>query len=145
MSLEDTIKLNPPASHIDARRSIIDVFRGDIQIDLIKSIHAVGNIIVSSSNLPLGNHYHTRKDELFHLPAGQGVARFYRLDTQETVTIPLNASNPDSTYLWVPRGVAHTFWLEPKSVLTHIAVNMEPGYNPTDPVDNLSCVLSYPI
>jgi len=147
------VRISPPDSHVDGRRAIIDIYRADLQKDFVRNIAAIGSIMVRNPDKGideggraiLGNHYHQRKDELFHLSAGRGVLHLLDVESGEDLVLQLEASDPRSTYLFVPRKIVHTYCLEPGSVLIHAAANIDSQlYNPTDAADNIAHILVKP-
>ncbi len=106
--------------HEDNRRTLVE-WIDNIPVKCVKTIFV-------KEKIPLGNHYHNNKDEIFYLLKGKGVC-----------TLKTRAVKPKITRDWmfegdcilVPRGVIHRFELFPDSILLEAAT--EP-YNHEDEI-----------
>ena len=94
--------------HEDERRILYDWASG-----VFKSAKAV----VAKQAIPVGDHYHNKKDETFFLLTG----KFIEL----TVTGQERLLDVPAPYaVFVPRGLYHKFILEPGSILLGVATEL---------------------
>lgn len=109
----------PITKHEDKRRLLVE-WVSDTPIKAIKAITV-------KEKLPLGNHYHLHKDEIFYLLKGKGT---YSLTNRDKKT-----HYRDWIYegdcIFVERGTIHTFELYPDSIL------LEAATEPYDPIDEI--------
>lgn len=155
--LESIIRMSPAGGHSDVRRTITDVPAGYLHGANI----GVANIIQvseQSNGLPLGQHFHTNYGEIFAVVHGKGTlyARavvpgeknrlkseiivpenmpLYTLDQKlygSETKIPVDSKDPSKMIVRVVPGIAHTFVLEPGSVLIPFLVDAPKDFNPHD-------------
>lgn len=102
--------------HEDSRRVLYDWAQGNF-----KSAKAV----IAKQAVPVGDHYHDKKDEVFFLLTGSFLE--LTIGSKETFNVP-------SPHLVnVPRGVYHKFILEPGSILLCVATEL------FDKTDEIQC------
>lgn len=101
--------------HDDERRTLVEW--------ITEGVFQTAKVVVVKEAVPIGDHFHKNKDEVFFLLRG----RFLRLQTNETIQ-----KNIDAPYkVTIPRGTYHEFLLEPGSILLGVATG------PFDPADEL--------
>lgn len=156
--LEESIRLNVVGGHTDSRRVIEDLPVGYTRGS---NVAATGLIYVSDSvtNLPLGQHYHINYSEIFVLAQGKGILsaravapgeednfnsrirvsekilECYRIDKelQGTETkMEVNSRDPARKVVKLTPGIAHTFVLNPGSILIPFIVDAPNDFNPED-------------
>lgn len=108
---------HPTIKHEDSRRTLVEWVK-DLPIRCIKTIYV-------KTKMPLGNHYHLKKDEVFYLLKGKGVAILTTPKTYKREWIY------EGDCIYVPRGTIHTFNLYPDSIL------LEAATEPYDPIDEI--------
>ena len=98
------------AVHEDARRTILEEEFPDEPLSLQRQI--------IKDRLPLGNHYHEHKREVFVVLAGGGMVRYARVgeDGRPEEVQQREDIGPGSVIV-VPARVAHAFLLQPGSEL----------------------------
>lgn len=106
-----------PQKHEDNRRILVEWVH-DMPIKAVKHIFV-------KEKIALGNHYHLKKDEVFHLLKGKGTVM---LTTKDSHTRDWMF---EGETVYVPRGTIHTFLLYPDSILLEAAT--EP-YDPSDEI-----------
>lgn len=97
---------SPITKHEDERRILIE-WVNNIPFKSAK-------IVIAKNDLPLGEHYHNNKDEIFYLLKGNGSIK---LDQVESVF-------NEGDCIFVKRGTMHTFVLSAGSIL--LGVGSEP-------------------
>lgn len=110
----------PTIRHEDKRRLLIEYVK-DIPVKNLKVLYV-------KEKLPLGNHYHLKKDEIFYLLKGKGTVV---LTTDKTYSRQWMF---EGECILVPRGTIHTFTLYPGSIL------LEAATEPYDPVDEIRAI-----
>lgn len=101
--------------HEDERRVLIEWIRN--------SNFVSSKIVIAKSEIPIGDHYHSKKDEVFLLISGKAKRVVMDNHTQTNIEAP---------YKWnVPRNTYHLFELEKGSILIGVADQ------PFDPEDEL--------
>jgi len=90
--------------HEDGRRAISELNLADSSIQ---------SFVIKQADLPLGNHYHEKKAELFIITKGSGRVYLYKLGKLEKHKDPLELKK--GSVVVVPKYTAHTFILEPGS------------------------------
>jgi len=70
--------------------------------------------LVKMNGLPLGNHFHTKKIEMFYILEGE-VEHLITADPASSNTTNDRANIPAGSLIVMPPGVAHTFFLTPGS------------------------------
>jgi mannose-6-phosphate isomerase-like protein (cupin superfamily) len=65
---------------------------------------------VVKERIPLGNHYHTKKDEVFVILSGRGRVILQKVGVNKNgeTTLPLKKGS----VVYIPKNTAHTFLLE---------------------------------
>lgn len=125
------------AIHEDSRR-IIAHFHDSSYPELIGSNVCGGSLImVKDSNSVIGNHYHSKKDELFYFIEGNGILRLEDPLTKEKEEVVL--SKPIAFI--ITKGIAHSFKLKEGSKLIHLALSNEKNYHFRKSEDNINCNL----
>lgn len=103
----------PVERHEDDRRLLIEWIK-DFPLRASK-------IVIAKDNCNIGQHYHSKKDEVFYLLKGYGRV------TLDGDTDEMN----EGDIVFVGRGIVHSFWLEKESILLGC------GTKPFDPDDEL--------
>lgn len=103
--------------HEDSRRVLTEWIK-DLPIRSVKIVE------VKDSKMPLGKHYHTKKDEFFYLLKGKGVVTLSGKRVFRTWLFP-------GETVYIPRGVAHTFELEAGTIM--LGASTEP-FDPNDEI-----------
>lgn len=105
--------------HEDKRRTLHEWIE-NTPVKCVKTIYV-------KERMPLGNHYHLKKDEIFYLAKGKG---FYVLTNRSTKSY-FREWMFEGDCVFVPRGTIHTFELFPGSIL------LEAATEPYDPIDEI--------
>lgn len=90
--------------HEDARRAIAEFNTDDWDFSVQR--------FATKERIPLGNHYHVKKDEIFVILKGGGSVATQRVkepESRETFSLKIGS------VIYVPKNMAHTFELEPGS------------------------------
>ncbi len=103
----------PTVKHEDERRTLIEWVK-DTPFKSAK-------IVIAKDELPLGEHYHTKKDEMFYLLTGKGTMAL------DGVKSEFN----EGDCIFIKRGTVHTFILSAGSILLGV------GTEPFDPHDEI--------
>lgn len=98
--------------HEDERRLLIEWVK-DFPVKNCKAL-------IVKEKVPLGDHYHKNKEEIFYLLCGAG----------EVILDGISTPLVFNDIVHVKRGVRHTFLLESGSIL------LEAGTEPFDPTDD---------
>jgi mannose-6-phosphate isomerase-like protein (cupin superfamily) len=111
--------------HEDERRTLIEWIE-NAQFRSAK-------VVVAKEALPIGGHYHQRKDEIFFLLSGSFLKLQIDSVYRENVKAPYKIT--------VGRGVWHQFTLEPGSILLGVATEpfdeKDEIQSPAPPVEDL--------
>lgn len=105
-----------PIINEDQRRVLFDWAQGEF-----KSAKAV----IAKEAIPVGDHYHKNKDEVFFLLSGRLLEMINGTERVENVEAPYK--------IFVPRGTYHKFTLEPGSIFLGVATEL------FDPNDEIKC------
>lgn len=105
-----------PIINEDDRRILYDWAQGNF-----KSAKAV----IAKDAIPVGDHYHLNKDEVFFLLSGKFIEMINGTERIENVAAPYK--------VFVPHGTYHKFTLEPGSILLGVATEL------FDPKDEIKC------
>jgi mannose-6-phosphate isomerase-like protein (cupin superfamily) len=90
--------------HEDARRAISEFNTEDWDFSIQQ--------FKIKEKIPLGNHYHAKKDEIFVILKGSGQVTTQKREVPESrETFDLKTGS----VVYVPKNMAHTFVLEPES------------------------------
>lgn len=107
---------SPIVKHEDERRTLIEWVK-DVPFKSAK-------IVIAKNELPLGEHYHKNKDEVFYLLAGKG-----------TMTLDgVMSEFSEGDCIFIKRGTMHTFILSAGSILLGV------GTEPFDPHDEIQSI-----
>lgn len=107
---------SPTVKHEDERRTLVEWVK-DIPFKSAK-------IVIAKNDLPLGEHYHNNKDEVFYLLKGNGTMKLDGVENKFT----------EGDCIFVKRGTMHTFILTAGSIL--LGVGTEP-FDPNDEIQNI--------
>ena len=90
--------------HDDKRRTLYDYASGNFKS---------AKVVVAKEAIPVGDHYHKKKDEIFFLLQGNFIELIVGEDVRRNIPAPY--------IVVVKRGVYHKFILEPGSILCGVA------------------------
>jgi len=103
-----------PIINEDNRRILYDWVQGEFKS---------AKVVIAKQAIPVGDHYHKNKDEIFFLLSGKFIEMINGDETMENVEAPFK--------VFVPRGTYHKFTLEPDSVLLGVATEL---FDPNDEI-----------
>lgn len=106
----------PTIKHEDERRTLIEWVK-DTPFKSAK-------IVIAKNELPLGEHYHKNKDEVFYLLKGHGTMKLDGVQSEFN----------EGDCIDIKRGVTHTFLLTAGSIM--LGVGSE-TFDPDDEIQNI--------
>jgi len=155
--LEEIVRLKPVGSHKDLRREIIDFPVGYLHGANVAVGHAI-RLANTSKNLPLGQHFHTNYGEIFALVQGRGVL-YVRVvvpgeinNIKPEIVVPevisqhhlyeglrgigaelkMDSTDLSKMTVKVLPGLAHTFVLDPGSILMNYVIDSPKNFDPSN-------------
>jgi dTDP-4-dehydrorhamnose 3,5-epimerase-like enzyme len=113
----------------DERGRLIEIFKGGA---LERENWGQVYLFTVNPGVTRGNHYHTAKNEWFHLASGKADLILQDTATGERTVIELDEGRPESVF--IPAGTAHAVHNQnpfPALIIAYIDQEFDPGFPDT--------------